>query len=67
MKLSDLEKTVLEVFEEGEVLTLKMVSRKIGEPYGPSKQRVWRALQLLMARDLVKKVDRGLYRLSNKG
>lgn len=66
MKLSDLEETVLRVFEEGEVLTLKMVSWKLEKHHGPSRQRVWRALQLLMARNLVEKVDRGVYRLANK-
>jgi Fe2+ or Zn2+ uptake regulation protein len=39
-----------------------MITNRIkeGNP-SVSKQSVWNALQLLMARNLVKKIDRGVY------
>lgn len=65
MELSDLEKAVLETFEDEATMTLKMVSKKLEKPLSLSKQRVWWVLQLLMAKNMVQKVDRGVYSLAN--
>ncbi len=40
MELSDLEKTVLDVFEDEGTMTLKMVSENLEEPSSLSRQRV---------------------------
>lgn len=63
MKLSTVEKDVLDSFNDGEMMTLKMIATKIKNVnQNTSRQSVWYALQLLVARDLVKKVDRGVYK-----
>jgi Fe2+ or Zn2+ uptake regulation protein len=62
MELSGVEKMILDIFDAEGIMTLKMITNRIkeGNP-SVSKQSVWNALQLLMARNLVKKIDRGVY------
>lgn len=60
MDLTELEKKVLESFKDENTMTLKMIVKKLKNI---SKQRVWNILQLLCARDLVIKVERGVYRV----
>lgn len=63
MNLSNAEKEVLSSFVDGSVMTLKMVAsqiRKTNQEIG--RQTVWNALQLLVARNLVEKIDRGVYK-----
>lgn len=61
-----MEKAVLEAFEDGDAMSLKMLSKKLKKPLNLKKQRVWWVLQLLIAKNLVEKVDRGVYRLTNQ-
>jgi Fe2+ or Zn2+ uptake regulation protein len=62
MELDDIEKKVLDSFEEGNIMTLKMITNRVRKTMpGISRQRVWGALQLLVARNLIKKVERGVY------
>jgi|GEM_PF-2825392 repressor of nif and glnA expression len=63
MSLGSIENRVLEVLKEGDVMTLKMIAREVNKKNQKiSKQAVWYALQILVARELVEKVDRGVYR-----
>jgi len=64
MELSPLEKMVLQTFINEQTMTLKMITREVQrENSGISKQRIWNVLQLLIARGMVKKVDRGVYKV----
>lgn len=64
MELSELEKMVLESFDNEKTMTLKMVTREVQRRASEiSKQRTWNVLQLLLARGLVRKVDRGVYKV----
>jgi Fe2+ or Zn2+ uptake regulation protein len=56
----------LTFLEDEGVMTLKMVTENIRRTEKISKQTVWNALQLLQAKDLIEKVDRGIYRLNKK-
>jgi len=61
--LSTAEKEVLDSFCDGDTMTLKMVAAKIRKTNQDlSRQSVWYALQLLVARNMIEKVDRGVYR-----
>jgi len=61
MELSELEKIVLETFDNEKTMTLKMVTKEVQRRTSEiSKQRTWNVLQLLLARGLVRKVDRGV-------
>ena len=63
MKLSSVEKEVLSSFSDGNMMTLKMVATTVNEKnVNASRQSVWYALQLLVARAMIEKVDRGVYR-----
>jgi repressor of nif and glnA expression len=63
MKLSSVEKEVLSSFSDGNLMTLKMIASKINKKnQNTSRQSVWYALQLLVARNMMEKVDRGVYR-----
>ncbi len=63
MNMSTTEREVLESFSDGDMMTLKMVAAKIRKKsQNMSKQSVWYALQLLVARNISEKVDRGVYR-----
>lgn len=63
MDLSTAEIEVLDSFSDGDTMTLKMVATKIRKTnQNTSKQSVWYALQLLVARSMIEKVDRGVYR-----
>lgn len=63
MDLSTAEIEVLGSFSDGDTMTLKMVATKIRKTnQNTSKQSVWYALQLLVARSMIEKVDRGVYR-----
>lgn len=63
MNLSTAERDVLDSFNHGDTMTLKMVATKIRKTnQNMSRQSVWYALQLLVARNMIKKVDRGVYR-----
>lgn len=63
MNLSNAEKEVLSSFVDGSVMTLKMVASKIRKTNQEiGRQTVWNALQLLVARNLVEKIDRGVYK-----
>ncbi len=63
MNLSNTEKEVLSSFVDGSVMTLKMVASKIRKTNQEiGRQTVWNALQLLVARNLVEKIDRGVYK-----
>jgi predicted transcriptional regulator len=65
MELSPLEKMVLQTFVNEQTMTLKMITREIQrDNSGISKQRIWNVLQLLIARGMVKKVDRGVYKVN---
>jgi repressor of nif and glnA expression len=45
------------------MMTLKMIVAEINKKnQNTSRQSVWYALQLLVARDMIEKVDRGVYR-----
>jgi Fe2+ or Zn2+ uptake regulation protein len=45
------------------MMTLKMIATKISKTNQKmSRQSVWYALQLLVARNMIEKVDRGVYR-----
>jgi Fe2+ or Zn2+ uptake regulation protein len=64
MELSELEKMVLESFDNEKTMTLKMITREVQRRASEiSKQRTWNVLQLLLARGLVRKVDRGVYKV----
>lgn len=63
LDLSTAEIEVLDSFSDGDTMTLKMVATKIRKTnQNTSKQSVWYALQLLVARSMIEKVDRGVYR-----
>jgi len=63
LDLSTAEIEVLGSFSDGDTMTLKMVATKIRKTnQNTSKQSVWYALQLLVARSMIEKVDRGVYR-----
>jgi Fe2+ or Zn2+ uptake regulation protein len=65
MELSPLEKLVLQTFINEQTMTLKMITKEVQKKNsGISKQRIWNVLQLLIARGMVKKVDRGVYRVA---
>lgn len=57
--LNTAEKEVLDSFNDGDTMTLKDGCRKDKKNESMGRQSVWYALQLLVARSLVKKVDRG--------
>lgn len=64
MELNELERNVLESFKKENTMTLMMVVKKVkSSGYNISKQRVWNILQLLCARNLIIKVERGVYRI----
>ncbi len=63
MTLSTTEREVLNSFSDGNMMTLKMIAKRINETNrNLSRQSVWYALQLLVARDMIEKVDRGVYK-----
>ena len=63
MKLSSVEREVLGSFQDGNMMTLKMIAASINKKNGStSRQSVWYALQLLTARAMIEKVDRGVYK-----
>jgi repressor of nif and glnA expression len=63
MKLSSIEREVLSSFSDGNMMTLKMVATSIKKKnQNTSRQSVWYALQLLTARAMIEKVDRGVYK-----
>jgi Fe2+ or Zn2+ uptake regulation protein len=63
MELSELEKCILESFDGYGIMTLKMIAKEVNTRLpGVSKQSVWNALQLLVARNMVMKIERGVYR-----
>ena len=65
MELSPLEKIVLQTFINEQTMTLKMITKEVQrQDSGISKQRIWNVLQLLIARGMVKKVDRGVYKVT---
>jgi len=67
MELSELEKIVLESFVNEKTMTLKMITREVRKRNSDvSKQRTWNVLQLLLARGLMRKVDRGVYKVVRK-
>lgn len=64
MELSQLEKIVLQSFINERTMTLKMVTNEVRKKNSEiSKQRIWNVLQLLLARGMVTKVDRGVYKV----
>lgn len=64
MELTDLEKVVLQAFDNESTMTLKMITGAVKKRNSKiSKQRTWNVLQLLLARGLVRKVDRGVYKV----
>ena len=63
MNLSPVEREILNSFPDGNMMTLKMIVAEINKKnQNTSRQSIWYALQLLVARDMIKKVDRGVYR-----
>jgi Fe2+ or Zn2+ uptake regulation protein len=63
LKLSKVEQEVLNSFYDGSMMTLKMVATKTRNTNrNIGRQSVWYALQLLVARNMIEKVDRGVYR-----
>lgn len=63
MNLSPVEREVLGSFSDGNMMTLKMIAVNINKKnQSRSRQSVWYALQLLVARAMIEKVDRGVYR-----
>lgn len=63
MKLSSVEREVLSSFQDGNMMTLKMIATNINKKnQNTSRQSVWYALQLLSARAMIEKVDRGVYK-----
>ncbi len=63
MNLSPVEMEVLNSFSDGNMMTLKMVAANINKKnQNTSRQSVWYALQLLSARAMIEKVDRGVYK-----
>lgn len=67
MDPTELEKKVLESFKDENTMTLKMIVKKVKNSGSDiSKQRIWNVLQLLLARNLVTKVERGVYRINEK-
>jgi Fe2+ or Zn2+ uptake regulation protein len=65
MELSQLEKIVLQSFINEQTMTLKMITNEVQKKNSDiSKQRIWNVLQLLLARGMVKKVDRGVYKVN---
>ncbi len=63
MELTELEKAVLRVFKDNELMSLRMITNELNRRQTKvTKQRVWGILQLLIAGNLVEKVDRGIYR-----
>jgi Fe2+ or Zn2+ uptake regulation protein len=63
LKLSKVEQEVLSSFYDGSMMTLKMVATRTRDTNrNISRQSVWYALQLLVARNMIEKVDRGVYR-----
>lgn len=64
MELNESEKNILDVFKDENTMTLTMIVKKVKRSgYDISKQRVWNILQLLCARNLITKVERGVYRI----
>lgn len=64
MELNELERNILESFKDENTMTLKRIVKKVkSSGYNIGKQRVWNILQLLCARNLIIKVERGVYRI----
>jgi Fe2+ or Zn2+ uptake regulation protein len=63
MKITDIEKAVLNSLGEEQISTLKMITDwVIKAGHKVSKQTVWFALQRLAARGLIEKIERGVYK-----
>ena len=61
--LTDMDKEILEVLRSGLILTPSIISENIGR----SRKGVSNRINSLQAGELVKKVDRGKYRITDEG